>query len=180
MARRSITEVTAGAAVLVVAAGFLAYAVANTGRSEHGGYTLHAAFDRVDGLDVGSNVRLAGVTVGSVTSMRVDPKTYLADVSFTVADAIRLPKDTSASVNSESLLGGKYLGLVPGGDTEMIPPGGEITVTQPSVSLEDLLGKFIFNVTDLVNAIKTQNGTGGSPGGNAGSQGGGGALAPLK
>lgn len=164
MARRNLAEIGTGAVVLIVAAGFLAYAVANSGRSTGAGYTLHAQFDRIDGLPVGSDVRLAGVKVGSITGERIDPKLFTADVSFTVADGLQLPKDTSAEITSDSLLGGKYLALVPGGDTQTIPAGGRVTITQSSVSIEQLLGKFIFSVTDMVNAVKQQTENSGTAG----------------
>ena len=162
MARRNAAEVATGAVVLLVAAGFLAYAMAHSGRSTAAGYTLHADFDHIDGMPVGSDVRIAGVKVGSVIAETIDPKTYLADVSFTVANDIKLPKDSSAEITSDGLLGGKYLSLSPGGDEQMLADGGTVTITQSSVSLEQLLGKFIFSVTDMVNAVK-----GGNSGGKA-------------
>lgn len=149
MAKRNAAEVLAGAVVLVVAVGFLGYAVANTGRSAGGGYAVRAAFDAIDGLAVGSDVRMAGVKVGSITSAGIDPTTYRAMVEFTVKPEIKLPKDSSAAVTSDGLLGGKYLALEPGGDPEMIGPGGSVTITQSSISLEQLLGKFIFSVGNL-------------------------------
>ena len=104
MARRNLGEILAGAAVLLVAAGFLGYAVAHSGRSSVAGYVLHASFDHIDGLNTGADVRLAGVKVGSVLGTRIDPKTYLANVTLNVQDGIRLPKDSSAEVTSEGLL----------------------------------------------------------------------------
>jgi phospholipid/cholesterol/gamma-HCH transport system substrate-binding protein len=153
MARRNAAEVLAGLLVLLVAAGFLAYALATSGAAGVPGYPVSAEFDRIDGLTVGSDVRMAGVKVGSVTATSIDPKTYLADVGFTVQKNIQLPTDSSATITSQSLLGGDYLSLVPGGNEQMIPPGGHVTITQGSVSLEDLLGKFIFSVTDLVSSL---------------------------
>ncbi len=149
MAQRNLTELLAGAAVLVVAAGFLGYAVANTGRSGGSGITLNARFDRVDGLAVGSDVRMAGVKIGTVRSAAIDPKTYQAVVTFTVQSTIRLPADSSAEIASDSLLGGKILALVPGGEEKMLGDGGTVTITQSSVSFEQMLGKFIFSVSDL-------------------------------
>jgi phospholipid/cholesterol/gamma-HCH transport system substrate-binding protein len=143
MARRDGAELLAGAVVLAVACGFLWYAVANTGRSIEGGYTLHAKFERIDGILVGSDVRVAGVKVGSVTAIRIDPQSYQAIVDFSVANAIKLPKDSDAVITSDGLLGGKYLSLDPGGDSTDLAPGGEITLTQSSISIEQLLGKFI-------------------------------------
>jgi len=148
MHRRSIVEVVIGAVVLLVAAGFLAYAIANSGRSAAAGYTLYARFDHIDGLGVGNDVRLAGVKVGSVSQERIDPQTFQAIVGFSIRDDIKLPKDTAAIITSESLLGGKYLSLQPGGDEAILQPGQMVTITQGSISLEELLGKFIFSMTN--------------------------------
>ncbi|WP_284944267.1 outer membrane lipid asymmetry maintenance protein MlaD [Acidisoma cladoniae] len=167
MARRNAAEVIAGLLVLVVAGGFLAYALATSGAASVPGYSLSAAFDRIDGLTTGSDVRMAGVKVGSVTKTAIDPKTYLAVVDFTVQQSIKLPTDSSATVASDSLLGGKYLSLVPGGSDAMLPANGRVSVTQSSVSLEDLLGKFIFSVTDLVSSL--QKNAGGKPSAGAGA-----------
>lgn len=162
MAQRSLTETLAGAVVLAVAVGFLGYAVVNTGRASVGGYPLHARFDRIDGVNVGADVRIAGVKVGSITDATVDPKTFQADVSFTVQDAMHLPTDTSAEITTDGLLGGKYIALVPGGEDKTIPPGGRVTITQSSISLEQLVGKYIFGST-----------------GGAGGAGGASGTAPL-
>jgi phospholipid/cholesterol/gamma-HCH transport system substrate-binding protein len=147
MRRRSIAEVLTGAIVLLVAAGFLAYAVANSGRTGASGYQLYAKFEHIDGLGVGADVRLAGVKVGSVTDERIDPQNFLAVVRFSVRDDLKLPKDSAAIITSESLLGGKYLSLQPGGDEAILQQGQAITITQSSVSIEELLGKFIFSMT---------------------------------
>lgn len=154
MAQRNLTELLAGAVVLVVAVGFLGYAVANTGRSTASGITLNARFDRVDGLAVGSDVRLAGVKIGTVRSASIDPKTYQAIITFNVPAALRLPTDTSAEIASDGLLGGKVLALVPGGDAKMLADGGTVTITQSSFSFEQMLGKFIFSVTDLSTNVQ--------------------------
>ncbi len=147
MHRRSIAEIVIGAVVLLIAAGFLAYAIANSGRSTASGYTLFARFDHIDGLGIGNDVRLAGVKVGSVNQERIDPRTFQAIVGFSVRDDIKLPKDSAAIITSESLLGGKYLSLQPGGDEAILQPGQTVTITQGSISLEDLLGKYIFSTT---------------------------------
>ena len=154
MARHSAAELITGAVILLLAAGFLGYAVAHSGRTGLSGYPLTARFDRIDGLTVGSDVRMAGVKVGTISDARIDPQSDLAVETLTVQDSIKLPKDSSAEVTSDGLLGGKFLSLTPGGDTKMLPPGGVITITQSSVSLEQLLGKFIFSVTSMVSAVK--------------------------
>lgn len=163
MASRNAAEVMTGAVVLLVTAGFLGYAVAHSGRTITGGYTLNAKFDHIDGLPVGADVRMAGVKVGSVLAERIDPESYLAVVTLSVQNDIKLPKDSSAVITSQGLLGGDYLSLSPGGDSTMLQPGQTITVTQSSVSLEQLLGKFIFSVTDLVGTMKPGQGSGQAP-----------------
>ena len=176
MARHGVAETLTGALVLVVAVGFLAYAVAHSGRTTGSGYPLDARFDHIDGLNVGGDVRIAGVKIGTVTQERIDPKTFEAIVTMTVRDDMQLPKDTGATIASESLLGGKYISLSPGGDETDLKPGQMITITQSSVSLEDLLGKFIFSVTSLSGPKD------GKSGGDAtqGKSGGGSAgLPPL-
>lgn len=189
MPRRNFAEVLIGAVVLLVAAGFLAYAIAHSGRSATSGYQLYARFDNIDGLSVGTDVRVAGVKVGTVDSAVIDPKTYQAVVGLTVRDDLRLPKDSSAVITSESLLGGKYLALAPGGDETMLQPGQDITITQGSINIEDLLGKFIFSASNLASGAKGgANGggqTGGTPdsgatgNGPTGTGATGGGLPPL-
>ena len=186
MAKRNFAEVASGGIVLLVAFGFLGYAVAHTGRSSASGYDLLAKFDHIDGLDVGADVRLAGVKVGNVVATRIDPAAYQAVVTLSVQNSVQLPSDSSAEITSDSLLGGKYLSLSPGGDSRMLKAGQTITITQGAVSLEQLLGKFIFSVTDMVNAVSHQGGSttpapgAGSAAPAAGSgSGSGGGLPPL-
>ncbi len=156
MARRNFAEVATGAAVLLVAAGFLFYAVANTGRGGAGGYTLHAAFDNIGGISTGADVRIAGLKVGSVTGLAIDEKTYQAVATFTVQNGIKLSADSSASIATGGLLGGNFLSLSPGGDDKMLADGQTLTITQSAANLEDLLGKFIFNVGNLADASQKQ------------------------
>lgn len=155
---RGLTEILTGGAVLLVAGGFLIYAIAHSGAATASGYSLKARFDRIDGLNAGADVRIAGVKVGSVVSTEIDPKTFLAEVTMTVRDDLKLPKDSSAEITSESLLGGKFLNLTPGGADSSLTPGGTITITQSSVSLEQLLGKFIFSATTLGDKAKSPDG----------------------
>lgn len=151
MKGRSLLEVAAGAAVLLVAAVFLGYALLHSGRGSVSadGLQLTARFDRIDGLANGADVRIAGVKVGTVTGSRIDPETFGAELTFRVDRSLKLPSDTSAEITSEGLLGGKYVSLVPGGSERLLADGGRITETQGSVSLESLLGRFIFSVTQM-------------------------------
>jgi len=163
MRGRSLAEVATGAVILIIAGLFLTYAVVHSGRGLAGGegMVLHASFDRIDGLNNGADVRIAGVKVGSVTDARIDPQTFAADVTLRVDRGLKLPTDTSAEITSEGLLGGKYISLVPGGSDRFLADGGRISETQGSVSLESLLGRFIFSVTQM-NAQNQQNQGGGA------------------
>jgi phospholipid/cholesterol/gamma-HCH transport system substrate-binding protein len=144
---RNLLETLLGAVVLIVAVGFLAFAYSSSQVQQNGGYELIARFDKVDGLERGSDVRISGIKIGSVLDQTLDPETYRAEVRFSLREDVRLPADTSAAVVSNGLLGGKYLALVPGGDIEMLEAGDEVTLTQSAVNLEDLIGHMIFSQT---------------------------------
>lgn len=141
----NVTEVLTGGAVLVVAAGFLLYAgqVGGVSVGSAGLDTYSASFRSAEGIGVGTDVRLAGVKVGSVTDMRLDPATFRAETSFTLQDNVALPDDTAIVVSSEGLLGGSFLELLPGGSPFNLEPGAEITDTQSSVSIIQLLLRFV-------------------------------------
>ncbi|MFO1050331.1 MAG: outer membrane lipid asymmetry maintenance protein MlaD [Geminicoccaceae bacterium] len=142
---RNHVETLLGAAVLAVALGFLAWAYGRSDAGDPGGYTLRARFDRADGLETGGDVRISGIKVGRVLTQELDPATFRAEISFSVRQGIELPADSSAAIVSSGLLGGKYLSVVPGGDDRILADGGEIKLTQSSVNLEDLIGRYIFS-----------------------------------
>lgn len=153
-AKRSVAELAAGAAVLIVTAGFMAYAAANTGRGVGSGTTLSARFNNVGAIGSGADVRIGGVKVGSVVGTSIDAKSFQAIVRFTVQPDIKLPDDSSATISTGGLLGGSFLSLSPGGADKILGEGGVITITQSATNLEDLLGKFIFNVGSLADATQ--------------------------
>lgn len=137
-------EVVAGAAVLAVAAGFFLYAANGAGLArEAGTYPLVASFRSVEGITVGSDVRLAGVKVGSITDLRLNPTTYFADATVELKDEVQLPEDSAILISSEGLLGGSFVEIIPGGALENLAPGAEIEDTQGAVSLITLLMKFV-------------------------------------
>jgi phospholipid/cholesterol/gamma-HCH transport system substrate-binding protein len=146
--RKNLIETVMGGVVLIVAALFIvfAYSKAEVGKVE--GYEIKAKFDRIDGILAGSDVRMSGIKIGTVTSSALDPKTYFANVSMNIRSDIRIPEDTSIAVSSDGLLGDKFLALSPGGADEMLPPGGEITTTQGSIDLMGLVGQMIFSQTN--------------------------------
>lgn len=146
-------ETILGAIVAVVAVGFFVYA-ANTGgqaSASRDSYELTARFQRVDGVAVGSDVRVSGVKVGVVRSIALDPETYLAKLSLQIDRGVQVLDDSTARVASDGLLGGAYVAIEPAG-FEPLAPGGEIINTQGSVDL----------LTVLASAVQSA-GSGGSP-----------------
>ena len=145
---RSLVETFLGGLVVVVAAGFFIFALQATDVGAVDGYGLKARFLKVGGLEVGSDVRISGVKVGTVTDRQLDTESFEAVVLFTVSSELRLPADTQAVVTSEGLLGNKYLRLIPGAATEIIAEGGEISQTRDYRTLEDTVSEIIFLATD--------------------------------
>jgi phospholipid/cholesterol/gamma-HCH transport system substrate-binding protein len=140
----SVTEVLTGAGVLAVAVGFLVYASGGEGVTRAAGnYELKASFRSVEGIGVGTDVRLAGVKVGTVTDLALNPKTFFADTRVTVKDGIAVPEDSTIVIASEGLLGGAFVEILPGGSPTDLAPGAEIEDTQGAVSVISLLMKFV-------------------------------------
>jgi phospholipid/cholesterol/gamma-HCH transport system substrate-binding protein len=109
------------------------------------GYKLEAAFDNIGGLKVRAPVKAAGVVVGRVERIRLDPTTYQAVVSIRIDRGYEFTKDTIASILTSGLLGEVYIGLDSGGDTQMLADGGRIAKTQSAIVLEKLIGQFMFD-----------------------------------
>jgi phospholipid/cholesterol/gamma-HCH transport system substrate-binding protein len=143
--RGNVIETVMGAVVLVVAAVFLFFAYSTSQLRAVQGYELTAEFERIDGIREGGDVRISGIKIGSVIAEKLDPKTFLATLRFSIDPTVKLPDDTVAEIVSAGLLGDKYLSLVPGGSDNVIPPGGRIKYTQSSISLENLIGQMIFS-----------------------------------
>lgn len=137
-------EIVTGAAVLAAAIGFLAYAMGGD-RLALGAdsYPLTASFRSVEGIGLGTDVRMAGVKIGTISDLKLNPDTFFADATIQVQNGILLPDDSAILISSEGLLGGNYVELVPGGSPDTIAPGGEIEDTQGAVSLITLLMKWI-------------------------------------
>ena len=143
--RRNFIETILGGVVLVVAAFFLIFAYSNASLKKIQGNDYVAKFNRIDGVNPGGDVKMSGIKVGTINSVAIDPKTFVAVVHISVDRTIALPTDTSAEIASESLLGGKYMSLVPGADDKTIAPGGEIRFTQGPINLEEMIGQLMFS-----------------------------------
>ncbi|NSY36722.1 outer membrane lipid asymmetry maintenance protein MlaD [Leisingera sp. ANG59] len=138
------TEVFAGGIVLAAAVGFAVYAGQAAGLSRGGStYDLTASFRSLEGVSVGTDVRLAGVKIGTVTGVELNPETFRADTVFSVKEGIEVPDDSAVVISSEGLLGGNFVEIMPGGSPFAFEPGDEIEDTQGAVSLISLLVKFV-------------------------------------
>ena len=144
--KRSVVETILGAVVLFVAATFLWFSYNTADVKKVTGYEVTANFSGIGGLAIGDPVQISGVKVGSITDVTLNQETYLAEVHMSINPEIAIPDDTAALISSESLLGGKYLSLEPGGSEDMIEDGGSIDYTQAPQNLEQLLGQFIFSM----------------------------------
>ncbi len=150
MMRMRTVEISVGAFMLagLLALVFLAVKVSGVSLSTGGDtYTLRARFDDVAGLKVRARVSIAGVAVGRVTGISVEPRDGVAVVTMAIDQSVdELPLDTGASILTEGILGGKYIGLSPGADEEYLVDGDEIEITQGAIVLENLIGEFIKNM----------------------------------
>ena len=151
----SAAETAVGAVVLAIAAGFFFYAGQTSGlQVTDDSYALVANFRSVEGISVGTDVRLAGIKVGTVTALDLDRTTYRARAAFTVEKGLEIPEDSDVKIASEGLLdgtgvdlildmvGGSYVEITPGASDFMVADGDELVNTQGSVSLLNLLMRF--------------------------------------
>lgn len=146
-----LLESLIGAVVIIVAVGFLIFVYSSTQVGTVQGYEIIAKFDRVDGLGVGSDVRVGGIKVGTITDQHIEADSFLAVVHMNIDPDIRMPTDSSASIVSNGLLGSKYLALTPGADEEVLVSGGEIRFTQSSVNIESLISQLVFGLANADN-----------------------------
>ncbi len=134
--------VVAGIAALVM----LAMKVGNLGTyNVSESYQVHAYFSNIGGLKPKASIRSAGVLVGRVTSISLDTERYEAHVVMSLDKRYQFPKDTFANILTSGLLGEQYIGLMPGGETEMLKNGEQLKQTQSAMVLEDLIGKFMYS-----------------------------------
>jgi phospholipid/cholesterol/gamma-HCH transport system substrate-binding protein len=142
--QNNTVETLIGALVIAVAAGFLFFAYTSTSSGSISGYDLKVSFNSADGIATGTDVRLHGIKIGTVSSMNLDPATYQAIIHVSIRNDIKIPDDSSIKITSAGLLGSSYLAVQPGGSDKMLAAGGAITNTQGSVDLMSLIGRVIY------------------------------------
>ena len=136
-------EIVVGAVVCGVIALLIATGASGGFAAARSGYTLTAHFDQADGLAVGNAVHLAGVQVGKVSAMRIDPKTLKPSVEFRFEDTVKIPRDSAAMILSDGVLGGKFVKIEPGVETDYLKSGERFEFVQDSVIVEELLEKIV-------------------------------------
>ena len=138
------TEVFVGGAVVALAIFFSFYLFQTTGLSTgSGNYPIYASFRSAEGVRVGTDVRLAGVKIGAVTQLELDGDTYEAKSILSIKKDIKIPDDSSLTITSEGLLGGNFVEVVPGISEVYLKSGDEVMDTQGSVSLIQLMMRYV-------------------------------------
>tara|TARA_E500000081_G_C6101060_1_gene337666 strand:+ start:195 stop:641 length:447 start_codon:yes stop_codon:yes gene_type:complete len=139
-------EIAVGGVVLALAVGFAAFLAQSTGLSgSSSSYPISASFRSAEGISVGTDIRLAGVKIGTISDLKLNSETYRAESILSVRNDVRIPDDSALTVASEGLLGGSFIEVIPGASLDYLEAGDEIIDTQGSVSLIQLLLKFVSN-----------------------------------
>ena len=148
MMNKKPVETIMGIVVIFVAAFFLYFAYQVSDLQVVKGYDINARFLKVGGLNVGSDVRINGLKVGTVIAQNLDPDDYVADVKLSISSNIQLPKDSVVSIVSDGLVGNKFIKIEPGKSKEFLQNGDTVANTKDFKTLEDMVGEIIFMVTD--------------------------------
>lgn len=155
--KNSMLETLIGALVVAIAAVFFVFAYQTSGKgAATGGYRLTAEFDNAEGVNVGTDVRMAGVKVGTVLAMALNPENFQAAVTMAVDPKVVLTEDATAKVTAEGLLGSKFIALEQGGADEKLADGGMISNTQGAVDIWSLISQAMFDKSGGKTASEPQ------------------------
>lgn len=141
-------ETIMGLVVLIIAIVFLVFAYNVSDLQVVRGYTLNAEFMKVGGLSIGSDVRINGIKVGTVTAQNLNNDDYTVKVVFSISSDVKLPKDSTVAIVSDGLMGDKFVKIEPGKSKEFLQAGDSFAKTKDYKTLEDMVGEIIFMVTD--------------------------------
>jgi phospholipid/cholesterol/gamma-HCH transport system substrate-binding protein len=147
MRNNNMVETLIGAVVVLVAVAFLVFAYSSTSAGGLSGYPVEARFTSADGINSGTDVRLHGIKIGTVSAVGLDPKSYMAVVHMSIHSDVPIPDDSAIKVTSTGLLGNPYLSIQPGGSPKNLAANGLIVNTQGSVDLMGLIGRAIYGNT---------------------------------
>jgi phospholipid/cholesterol/gamma-HCH transport system substrate-binding protein len=141
-------EAFIGAVVITFTLIFLFFGFQSMRLNNEGKYNVSAVFNRIDGIKLGSDIRMSGIKIGTVSSQELDNITFQARVLMAIDSDILIPDDSSAKITTDGLLGGNYISIEPGGNDIYLESGDEILFTQGSVDLIGLVGEALFSVED--------------------------------
>ncbi|MFT5395564.1 MAG: phospholipid/cholesterol/gamma-HCH transport system substrate-binding protein [Gammaproteobacteria bacterium] len=146
MNKKQHTELLVGIFLLagIIAISFLALRMGDVGLFDSDEYIIKTRFTSASGLKEGAYVEVAGVTVGKVKQIVFNPETYLADVDISLQNNINIPEDSIASIRTSGIIGDKFVKISAGGSDTYLEAGMEIIETEPSINLEELISKYIF------------------------------------
>lgn len=149
--RKKPVETIMGLVVLVIALLFLAFAYNVTDLQVVEGYSVNAEFTKVGGLSIGSDVRINGIKVGTVTAQDLNNEDYTVRVTFSIASNIKLPKDSVVTIVGDGLMGNKFVKIEPGKAKEYLADGDTFAKTKNFKTIEDMVGEIIYMVTGSDN-----------------------------
>jgi phospholipid/cholesterol/gamma-HCH transport system substrate-binding protein len=158
--KSAVVETLIGAAVVVIAAAFFLFAYQSSGKSAaSGGYRVLAEFDNAEGINVGTDVRMAGVKVGTVVSQTLNHQNFQAAIAMLIDPALQLTDDVTAKVTAEGLLGSKFISLEQGGSETKLAEGGMIQYTQGAVDIWSLISQAMFEKSGAKTSGESGTGT---------------------
>ena len=141
-------EAIVGAFVIIISVVFLFFGFSTMKIQNSDSYNVSALFNRIDGIKIGSDIRMSGIKIGTVVSQELDNSSFEAKVLMSIDSKILIPDDSSAKITSDGLLGGNYISIEPGGNDIYLLNNEEIFFTQGSVDLIGLVGEALFSVED--------------------------------
>ena len=146
--KHNIIETIVGFLIIIVAGAFFFYAynVSNSARVSDG-YQLSASFENIEGISVGSDVKLSGIKIGHVDNIVLEKNTFFAKVIFRVANDVSIPKDSRVIVSTSGLIGNKYIRINPGASDATLSDGDKLIFTQSALNIEDLIAKLMYSLT---------------------------------
>jgi phospholipid/cholesterol/gamma-HCH transport system substrate-binding protein len=146
--KSNIFEAIVGAFVIFLSVVFLFFGFSTMKLQNSDNYNISALFNRIDGIKIGSDIRMSGIKIGTVASQELDNSSFEAKVLMSIDSKILIPEDSSAKITSDGLLGGNYISIEPGGSDIYLLNNEEIFFTQGSVDLIGLVGEALFSVED--------------------------------
>ena len=151
--KTNLVETVVGAVVIVIAIAFFTFAYTTSGVGKgSGGYELTAEFSNADGINIGSDVRMSGIKIGTVTDQTLDTTTFQAVLTLAIDRTVTLPDDSSAKITSEGLMGSKYVALEPGGSEARLADGDRLAYTQGALDIWSLVSQFMFDSGSKANS----------------------------